>query len=308
VLSRQLWTGALTFPASAAAPRSLEARLRVVTAPGQTRLEWSAAEAPTVDVYRTIADPFPHAYEKVASGVAPGWTDTAGKGKTIYAYRISRAGEPLNLAGLPAFNQAFRPSGLVVSLEASDKVTLRWNRSTEPDVIGYHVFRATRGGRQKLTTTPVSDPTYVDTTAALADGIIRAYWVQAVNRAGISSGNSPAGYTAPDSPLSFKTSLSTDGRKATVSWKAVEGQTVAGVQVWMNDHHENTITYTQAQNDAWWASWKTVAATPITASSVEVTLPDPGKQYYFYARAVNVLGQPGFHTDISSPNDPRFMP
>lgn len=77
--------------------------------------------------------------------------------------------------------------------------------------------------------------------------------------------------------------------------------------VYMNDHLENTLDYSAAELDAWWAQWTRVRATPITETSVDVPLPDPTKHYLFYVRAVNVVGQQGFFTDIVSANDPRFM-
>ncbi|MDA8018227.1 MAG: choice-of-anchor A family protein [Thermoanaerobaculia bacterium] len=72
------------------------------------------------------------------------------------------------------------PVGLTTTVESETNVRLEWQSNTEPDVVGYHVWRD--GVLQ--TSEPVSSTTYVD--AALTDALY-TYTVTAVDRAGLES-------------------------------------------------------------------------------------------------------------------------
>ena len=60
----------------------------------------------------------------------------------------------------------------------------------------------------------------------------------------------------------------------------------------------------------WYDSWLPITAKPIDGREAifQIPAPDPAKHHYFYVRAVNVLGQEGFYTDIVSATDKRFHP
>ena len=55
--------------------------------------------------------------------------------------------------------------------------------------------------------------------------------------------------------------------------------------------------------------WTRLNDNPVTGREFRVAAPADGPPHrYFYVRAVNVLGQEGFHTDIVSVTDSRFRP
>lgn len=74
--------------------------------------------------------------------------------------------------------QAFRPSGLVVSVESARRVMRRWQLSAESDVVGYRVFRAAGANLEvqdpvELTARPIANPTFVDEAVDLSDGKVK---------------------------------------------------------------------------------------------------------------------------------------
>jgi hypothetical protein len=212
----------------------------------------------------------------------------------------------------PVFNQLPVPRGLVAAVHSATKVRLRWRPSTDSDLVGYEVHRA-RGANfkdaVKLTPSPVVTPEFDDTSIDLADGVLREYWVVAVNRAGIKSGASPMAYTAPDAPLSLNVVAEAPDRLR-VSWQWPDDVPVAGFNVYYVDHHENTHGWSLAEVQAWWAEWQLVGGGPVDDLSVvyEIASGDTAEHHYFYVRAIDLLGFEGFLTDIASATDESFVP
>ncbi len=307
-LSRQLWSARVAYPRAAGVgePLALPVQARTVAGSTAVILTWEGDAAGGYDIYRADGAPFPGPYQLVAEAQESPWTDDVG-GVAPHAYRVTRHGEPLARATSPAFNQPVRPSGLAASVESATRVALTWAANLEEDVAGYHVFRASGNGWARLTTSPVAMTSWTDTAEDLGDGKLRAYHIVAVNHAGLASGASPVSYTAPDAPQSFAAALSADGKSAVLTWTAPTGQALAGYFVYWADHHENTLDYSQAEVDAWWSEWQRTSNEPLTSTRLEVPLPDATRQYYFYVRALNVMGQEGFFTDIASPSDQRFV-
>ncbi len=313
--SRQLWTGRIDAPESLQAPAFDPDSLSLTTTAGGSgpELSWTASPDASYEVWRAALqfswqDPLIGGYSKVATVSGGSWSDPDVPADAAFAYRVVRSGLGLAYGSLPAFNQPRRPHGMVASVETASRVALHWAASTEPDVVGYNVYRKHGGGStDRINAAPVTGTSFVDTAAGLDDGVLSSYYVRAVNQAGMESGASPLAYTAPDAPRQFSVCLNSAGDKAIVRWHWPVNRGASGFKVYFNDHHENTNGYTPEQRAAWWAQWQPVTAEPIAAHEIEVDLPDPSKDHYFYGRAVNALGQEGFFTDIASATDNRFL-
>ncbi len=271
-------------------------------------LRFSAAEA--LEVFRARADvrlgPGPE--EKLsASPVASGtFVDRRGEAGVAYAYRLRRSGG--GAYSLPAFTQPRRPSGLVVFVESAELARLSWDSVLDPGT-RFHVYRARgRGAPEKLTSAPVAEPRFDDHDAGLSDGVLRRYYVTAVNPAELESGPSPLAYSVPEAPAWFA-ATQLDPTTVQLRWTAPEG--ALGVEVYFNDRHLNTLSLPSEEIDAWVASWTKITPAPLSGGELRFTIPEQSRAQpntYFFARAVNRLGQAGFITDLSSPLDLRFVP
>lgn len=247
-------------------------------------------------------------------GAVEGGGSRGALSRQIRTIRVRIPGRaPVDLAPLikPA-PEPWRPSGLTASVETPQRVTLRWRAGQEPDIAGYKVYRA-RGAEIAqakavcLTGAPVAETRFADSAVDLADGVLRVYYVTAVNRAGIESGPSPLAYTAPDAVTHLDATMATGAagkRTVTLSWRWPTDVKVAGFHVYHATRHINGTGGAEFRK-----LWTRRTAAPIAARSYthELSADEPELQL-FYIRAVNVLGQEGFHTDIVSPTDKRFRP
>jgi len=315
-LSRQVWGCRVRVPGRTHAAPAANVEISATCADDGVRLEWAPLADRRHELQRAPCAPLVGAYERLAPAPVSGgvYLDrTAAPGK-VYAYRlVAEGGTPCSL---PAFNQPRRPAGLVVSVESARETRLRWKPNHEPDVTGYRVYRAKgadveKGEGRLLTPEPVRAPRFVDTTVDLSDGVICSYWVTAVNRAGIESGAAPLAWTAPDAPegLSVPEGVGPsddDGRRLNyvVNWQWPPDLRVAGFNVYGASDVPNGSSPEMLRNN-----WKKLTATPFAGR--EFVYEDPKDApvcRFFYIRAVNVLGQEGFCTDIVSPTDRRFRP
>lgn len=82
------------------------------------------------------------------------------------------------------------PTGLVASVEPARDVRLRWAANAEPDLAGYHVYRAPTASAppSRLTATPLGSSEYLD--AATPDSVALWYAVSAVDASGNESARS----------------------------------------------------------------------------------------------------------------------
>jgi hypothetical protein len=292
----------------------------VTTAQGVVTVEWPAEPGLRYEVFRALADSLPGAYEKLgskptASGRYVDRTVEAGK---VYAYQVAAAGAVRR--SLPGFNQPGRPGGLLASVEGAREVRLSWKPDPAADVVGYRVYRA-RGAEveeprgQLLTAKPLGEPRLVDRTLDLSDGVMCSYWVTAVNRAGIESGASPLARTFPDAPRGLVVPEGVgpaDGvgnrLNYVVGWNWPDQVKVAGFNVYHATENIDTLLV-QGGYGSFWKLWTKVNEKPV--ESGEIVFPvsaDGPRNHYFYVRAVNVLGQEGFYSDLVSPTDRRFRP
>ncbi|MBA4388485.1 MAG: hypothetical protein C0404_10925 [Verrucomicrobia bacterium] len=266
------------------------------------------------------ADPCPGVYERINSVPAGDgfFVDKDIEPGGVYAYQITPNGAPPDLMrSLPAFNQPWHPTGLRASLESTNRVVLRWDSNTEKDLAGYKVYRAIgeeieHGTGRLLTSAPISTVEYTDASDDLSDGTVRFYWVTAINRGGIESGASPLAHSFPDQPMGL-TVLPGEGPSNIdgillgyrLRWEWPGDVKVAGFHVYYADKHRNGSNGVGGTYDK---DWKRITEKPVTDNEFVFPLAadDPRPNHYFHVRAVNILGQEGFYTDIVSPTDLRF--
>jgi len=308
-LSRYLWTIRVKVPGKTpVSPRDPE-RVTAVTTKDGVQLTWTGFKA-AYDVFRAPADPFPGRYEKIATIGNTAYVDRDAKRGQVYAYQVTRT-QSLRRS-IPAFNQPWRPSGLRASVETPTKVVLRWRKNTEPDVAGYHVYRARgaeieKGKGARLTAKLIAATTFADTDVDLSDGVGRIYCVTAVNKGGIESGASPLAYTFPDAVERLTAEVlkrEGDEREVRVAWTWPKGVNVAGFNVYHATEHVNGTG-----GERFRKLWTRRTEKPVKGTEVILHLRGGVTEHdYFYVRAVNVLGQEGFCTDLVSPTDQRFRP
>ncbi len=296
------------FNRAALAPPQLPAHL--ATTPQKPRTNWWGPDA----------DPCPGVYKRInEKPVKAGWyMDKDIEPGAVYAYQVLPNMAPLDMArSLPAFNQPWHPVRLRASVESAKKVVLRWRANEEKDLAGYRAYRAIgeqieRGTGTLMTKEPIGTTEFTDTSDDLSDGVVRFYWVTAVNRGGIESGASPLAHSFPDAPagLTIVPGEGPSNRDGIllgyrVRWEWPRDVKVAGFHVYYADTHRNGSNGPGGTYDK---DWKRITETPVTDNEYVFPLAadDPRPNHYFHVRAVNVLDQQGFYSDIVSPTDLRF--
>lgn len=298
--------------------------------PGGDRTEFERLDR--LDAWGPDADPVPGEYAKIATvkarvaEILPGsqlrrvvadFEDPDLAPGAVYAYRVAPAGTARQRPSLPAFNQPWHPTGLRASVEDAKRVVLRWNANGEGDIAGYRVYRAAGaeiedGTGRLLTPEPVRATELAVTDDDLGDGVVRFYWVTAVNRGGIESGASPLATSFPEAPTALRVLYgegpsNRDGLRLgeRLGWEWPRDVKVAGFNVYYSNHHRNGSNGPGGTYDA---DWRKITPKPVTENEFVFTfdMDDPHAHSYFHVRAVNVLGQEGYYTDIISPSDYRF--
>ncbi len=162
--------------------------------------------------------------------------------KTIMTILIAVAVSAGAVAPAPAV-EPLSPCGLVAE-GTNGKVYLNWNPSTFDEVLSYHVYRTDgpAGKRKRITKTPVTQPEYVDGTAA--NGTLYAYSVTGVLKGGAETPHSPGANATPvemPAPKRDKNKFTfADGQQieldaATfklISWKSPEGVQLASPTIY----------------------------------------------------------------------------
>jgi hypothetical protein len=285
-----------------------------------------------MDVWGPDADPVPGDYVKIGTvkaqlvEVTPGsqlkkavasFEDADLAPGAVYAYRVAPAGVAKARPSLPAFNQPWHPTGLRASVEEAKKVVLRWKPNGESDLVGYKVYRAVGAEIEDavgklLTPEPIKATELAVADDDLSDKVVRFYWVTAVNRGGVESGASPLATSFPEAPTAlrvvFGQGLSNiDGLLVgeRIGWEWPKDVKVAGFNVYYANHHRNGFN---GPGGTYEADWKKITPKPIAENEFVFSfgMDDPHQHSYFHVRAVNVLGQEGYYTDILSPSDYRF--
>ncbi len=107
--------------------------------------------------------------------------------------RQSEISDVISITPLDTFAPAV-PAGLT-AVAAVNSVELAWERNTEDDFVGYHIYRSTDGRAFERIAGPIEAPTYSD--HAVEAGKKYSYAVTAIDNAGNESRRSePAEVTA----------------------------------------------------------------------------------------------------------------
>ncbi len=319
-MSRQVWTCRLAVDGRQALPgRRLRASMRVLE--DSLRFDWDWPPD-TWEAYRAEvgADGVPGAYVRISQDrKSRKFNDNSIVRGRVYAYMAVRSDKPY-IRTTPVFNQPLRPEGLAASVESPARVVLRWDANIGGQVVGYNVYRATgkeveAGKGTALNGKPVAETQFADGNVDLSDGLIRSYWVTAVNALGVESGPSPIAYTVPDAPRALTVPegvAPSNGvgelERWTISWRWPPDVQVAGFNVYHADRHVDSLL-DPGGYEGFMKLWSKLNDQPIAGTEYVFEIPATGgPHHYFYVRAVNVLGQEGHSTDIVSPTDRRFRP
>jgi hypothetical protein len=174
------------------APLPKPAKWNIEGAPDGVRLSWT--EAPGARVYRQAeGDTEPRL---LASGDSSYLDSTAEFGKS-YSYQVQytsgTAESEISEARRFTYTDAFAPAAPtgLQGLAGVNAIELNWNRSTEPDLRGYQVYRATAGGAFAKLGEPTASTSFRDTQ--VQTGIHYRYRLTALDLSGNES--------EPSSPL-----------------------------------------------------------------------------------------------------------
>ncbi|MBL8025532.1 MAG: T9SS type A sorting domain-containing protein [Fibrobacteres bacterium] len=283
-----------TVPAMPFAPINLKA----VTSPSGVVLTWDAssqgAQSDSFYVYKVRWGAKPGAFEQVAITATKTWSDNPSVSDTVfYSYSVAaKNSSGLSLVSEPVYTCPVRPLGLVATVESATSVGLRWKNNRESDLAGYNIYRAQgaypsgKSGFVKLNSALLTNPEFADWTVDLSNGIIRHYVVTAVNKLGQESGFSPLAHTIPDAPGGPWTNATTNRAAfGKMFWHPPANGGVVKYQICDNG-------YRQASNGD---TTNVIAELDSSARSYDFTkVGDRG----YVVRAVNVLGQYGFCSDL----------
>jgi fibronectin type 3 domain-containing protein len=163
---------------------------QVVVRKDTVLLTWNAVEANTVQgyhVYRSLGSP--DSLKKVTPRPVPQPTrltdqirfaDTGLLERTAYFYAVTTVDQKGNestpsaaiLADVFDFGAPRPPTGITITTDTG-MITLRWQRGREKDLLGYHVFKATKDTLREhffqTTKTPILAPEFVDVVPKGAD-------------------------------------------------------------------------------------------------------------------------------------------
>ncbi len=200
----------------------------------------------------------------------------------------------------PARPEPELPEDVVVSVLADRTVELRWAKPASADVAGYHVYAATvepgermhhrevfkkLGPVERLTGEPVGGTAFRDArklaaSSGLFDHEIRAYFVKAVNRAGVESGPSATVLTLASSVPAVRAVERPDG-STLVTWEPSPERELRGYAVYRMDEFRTPLA---------------VRLNPLpVAGPAFVDWPEAprAERRRYYVVAVDALGQEG---------------
>jgi hypothetical protein len=175
---------------SVAPPLRVPGNIVFANAPDAITLKWTG-NAPRYRILRSTDGKF----EPIGETEMPEYEDRSIAYGVRYEYRIvGLAGD--NRQSLPSQPAPFTPSDAfapatpmgLTAIAAAGSIELSWGRSTEDDLAGYNIYRASAGGPFESLAQKIALPTYVDTR--VEPGRRYRYTVSAVDTAGNESGRS----------------------------------------------------------------------------------------------------------------------
>ncbi|WP_433828227.1 pectinesterase family protein [Actinoplanes sp. CA-015351] len=241
-------------------------------------LIWSANTESDLAGYRVYRD---GTLLKTVTGAT--YTDTAVTNGTTYQYAVTAIDKAGNespvtgtIAAVPADVTApAAPAGLVAAGSATG-ITLDWADSTEADLAGYLVYRASESDGQytRLTPAAIAGSAYGD-LAAPAD-TVSYYRVTTVDRAGNESPVSGTAFAAP---------LDVTAPAAPAALTGVGTDTDTGVTLdWADSTEADLAGYLVLRDGV------PLTTTPITVSQFADTTGTPGVVYAYTVTAVDTTG------------------
>ena len=168
------------------APLATPANFQAVSDPRGVRLTWTGAASGHYRIFRGAAEAMP---QRLAESDQPEYIDTTADFGSPYRYFVQAlAGElqqsetSATIAITPAdtFPPAV-PVGLM-AVAGVNSIELVWQRNTDDDFAGYHVYRSTDGGAPQPIAGPLDAPTFSDRTVEI--GKKYSYTVTASDRNG----------------------------------------------------------------------------------------------------------------------------
>jgi len=129
-----------------------------------------------------------------------------------------------------------RPGGLTAQ-EIKNQVSLKWNRNTDPDLAGYHIYRWVADRKDSIRITaallPPAQVSFVD--SMIAFGVVYYYGITAVDEAGNESKHSDRAHAlvtdqTPPRPPKFLSAVWED-HTVTLRWPRSPDRDVKGYQV-----------------------------------------------------------------------------
>jgi hypothetical protein len=252
--------------------------VRVVAGPGRAEVAWRPVQgAARYVVYKGTGEaPWSVSYRKAGEVREPPFVD-AGVAPAAISWYFVRAVDEKGLESPPSLKvrtQARAPREPVVSVLAADQVEISWERSAEPDVAGYNVYR----GTTKLNDAPLRETAFLDGFKVPDSGEPVRYTVRAVNALGVESGPSPWAASVPTEPTGLRARR--EGTEVVVTWRANPQKKLQG--------------YTLYRLDSAGGKEVRKIAGPLTATRfVDASKADDAPCKY-YLTAVDALGQEGF--------------
>ncbi len=175
-------------------PLATPASFQAVSDPQGVRLTWSGPANGHYRIFRGAADAMP---VRLAESDKPEYVDTTADFGSPYRYFVQALTGDLQQSEISAtvavtpadtFPPAV-PVGLM-AVAGVNSIELVWQRNTEDDFAGYHVYRSTEGGAPQPIAGPLDAPTFSDRTVEI--GKKYSYTVTATDRNGNESARSAA--------------------------------------------------------------------------------------------------------------------
>jgi fibronectin type 3 domain-containing protein len=171
-------------------------------------LAWTAAGDPesgiaTYRIYRSVGVGQSKNLLATVGGGVLAYQDAATAPSTVYAYQVAAVngggaeGTPSNEASALTGNAAPAPPVGLTAIAGNGQIALDWADSTEPDLVGYHVYRADAAGQPfaRITASPIAASTFTNTS--LTNGTTYYFVVTALDTGGLESGPSAQASATP---------------------------------------------------------------------------------------------------------------
>ncbi len=282
----------------------------------QLTLDWTANgeyDVAGYNIYRAMSETGPYTRLTSQPVAATTYQETGLANGTTYWYRITavdtsgnESAQSAAKSGMPRdASPPAAPTGLVAEPRTS-KVILIWNDNAEPDLKGYHVYRAVyeTGPYTRITGTPVTVSRYSDT--GLANGTTYWYKVTAVDVSTNESGYSDPASARPDfklysGPTNVKTEVVSPGGIRTVRVLFIPDEDGVSYTVYRHDYGDGRA-FKQVGGSVYYAGSTITSADPNWGYLVMI----PGVSEYVYYNDTSVTDYAEYYYLIRAGTDPAW--